>query len=424
MKRRIMALLLVVVTVMSMVCGCTGNEGDIALSVEDERIEITFSWWGSDSRHAYTIAAIEEFEKLYPNIKVKLEYSEFTGFQLKTDVKMKAHTEADVLQLNYAWVDRYSPNGDGLYDLNKVSDVINFDNYTEDAISYGYSNGVLNALPIASNGKVFIFNKSVYDKYGLDVPRTWDDLFKAAEVMKKDGVYPLDLETAAIWFLAVAYMEQTTGKEIIDSDNKLNFTKDEVKEMISFYVELVNKGVVMEVSGRNDSYIKDGTCAGTLQWITSVAKYEGFISEAGGEAVIADVPVLEGAKRTGWYVKPATMYAISSSTKYPKESALLLEFLVSSEEMAKLQALDKGIPSNMQAKSVVESEGLLVGLQNEAANVVDNTETILMSPYFEDSTLQNAIKNAAIDVIYDKSDIDTAAEAAYEKMKKYLEEIK
>ena len=416
MKKKLLALILCISMAVTGLAGCGSSDGNIPLSMEEEQIELTFSWWGSDDRHEYTIAAVKKFEEKYPYIKVKMEYSEFTGFQLKTDVKMRANKEADVLQLNYAWVDRYSEDGTGLYDLTNVKDVLNLKNYTEEQLSYGMSNNVLNALPIALNGKVFLYNKSIFDSYGLDIPETWEDLFKAAEVMNKDGVYPLDLEASAIWFLAVSYVEQSTGKAVIDEDNKFNFSLEDVKAMISFYKELVDKGVVMEVSERNDSYIKNGTYAGTLQWVTSVNKYSGFIEEAGGEPVLGSVPVMNSANRTGWYVKPATMYAISTSTEHPKEAALLLEYLVSSTEMAELQGLDKGIPSNAAAKKVLESKGMLEGLQGEASDVVDATDTILMSPYFENSALQNALKNAAIDVLYEKSDLDSAAQTAYDDM--------
>lgn len=162
--------------------------------------------------------------------------------------------------------------------------------------------------------------------------------------------------------------------------------------MISFYTELVNRGVVKEVSARSDSDIANGTAAGTVQWVTSTQKFGDYITEAGGEVVYGEAPVLKGAFRSGWYVKPATMYGISKNTDYPKEAALLLEFLVSSEEMAALQGVDKGIPSNEAAKKVLEEKGLLTGIQYSASEILDETETILMSPYFEDSVLQNALK--------------------------------
>lgn len=414
MKKLIATVLCMVLLVLNLT-GCT-SQNEIRLSIEEEQVELTFSWWGSDDRHAYTIEAIKQFEEKYPNIKVNLEYSEFTGFQLKTDVKMRAGTEADVMQLNYAWIDRYSADGKGLYDLNQVSGNLNLNNYSKESLSYGYSANVLNALPIALNGKVFIYNKTIYEKYGLDIPKTWDDLFAAAQVMNQDGIYPLDLENSAVWFLAVAYVEQTTGKAVFDEENNLQFTKEDVQSMISFYTEMVRNGVVKEVSARSDSDISGGTAAGTVQWVTSAQKFGDYIKDAGGEIAYGDAPVLDGASRSGWYVKPATMYAISKNTAHPKEAALLLEFLVSSKEMATLQGVDKGIPANEEAKKTLDEEGLLTGIQYSATEILDETDTILMSPYFENSVYQNALKSACIDVLYEKSDLDTAAETAYQKM--------
>lgn len=420
MKKKLISMLLCLSMAVTALAGCNSSTQEIRLEEEKQEINITFSWWGSDSRHEYTIEAIREFEKKYPYINVELEYSEFTGFELKTSVKMAAHTEADVMQLNYAWVDLYSHDGNGLYDLNKVSDIVNLGNYTETSLSYGMSNGVLNALPIALNGKVFIYNKAIYDKYGLEIPKTWDDLFAAAAKMKKDGVYPLDLDSSAVWFATVAYMEQKTGKKVIDDKNHFNFNESEVQQMLEFYLTMINEGVLDNPSERSDSKLKDGTYAGTLQWVTSAEKAGKSFEEAGGSAVYGDGLTQPGAKLSGWYVKPATMYAISANTAHPEEAALLLEFLVSSEEMATAQKLDKGIPSNTAAQAVLEENGLLTGAMYDASEVMEGMSPALMSPDFESSDFSNALKNAAIDVLYGKATVEEAAAVAYDKMRKAI----
>lgn len=419
MKKRWIGMLLCLAMAAALFGGC-GQSGDISLSEEKEEVSITFSWWGSDSRHEYTIEAIREFEKLYPYIDVQLEYSEFTGFQQKTSVKMLAHTEADVMQINYAWVDMYSPDGTGFYDLNRLSGTLQLSNYTDASLGYGESNGILNALPIALNGKVFMYNKTIFDHYGLSVPQSWEDLFAAAAVMKKDGVYPLDLDASGVWFVCVAYMEQMTGKPVIEN-RKFNFTQAEVQELLEFYIRLVDEGVVENLNERKEAKIKEGLYAGGFQWVTSAKSYSGNIEAAGGQVVYGASPVLSGAARSGWYVKPATMYAISANTDHPEEAALLLEFLVSSEAMAEEQQLDKGIPSNTAAKAVLEKNGMLTGPMYEANEVVDATETYLMSPYFENSGFSNAVKNAYIDILFGKATVEEAAAAAYEAMVKELE---
>lgn len=131
----------------------------------------------------------------------------------------------------------------------------------------------------------------------------------------------------------------------------------------------------------------------------------------------ASTPVLSGASRTGWYVKPATMYAISANTDHPSEAAERLQFLVSSEDMALQQKLDKGVPFNQAAKDILQANGELESIMIDADNTIDNTDTILMNPMFESSTLTNAFSQACTSVHYGEATIEEAAKTAYETMK-------
>lgn len=45
----------------------------------DSSGEITFCWWGGDSRHEATEKAVEAFMKKYPEIKVTTEYGAWSG---------------------------------------------------------------------------------------------------------------------------------------------------------------------------------------------------------------------------------------------------------------------------------------------------------------------------------------------------------
>ena len=56
---------------------------------------------------------------------------------------MKSHTETDVMQINYAWLDVYSKDGNGYYDLYELSEYIDFSNFTEDDIKFGERNHFL-----------------------------------------------------------------------------------------------------------------------------------------------------------------------------------------------------------------------------------------------------------------------------------------
>lgn len=224
-----------ILALMSSLClfGLTACNSDYELTTNIEHTEISFSWWGNDTRNEYTIKAIEEFERLNPSIRVKCIYSEWSGFQIKNNVQMVSNTEADVMQVNYAWLEQYSPDGTGYYDINTLSEFVDLSNFTDNEINYGIKNGRLNALPIALNTETVYINKTLYDRYNLPIPQNWEDLFHAAEVMNGE-CYPIAANNKSALFILVAYAEQQSGHDFITSDGSLGFTAGDFKTMLEF----------------------------------------------------------------------------------------------------------------------------------------------------------------------------------------------
>ncbi len=415
-KSKIMMLAGISAAALAVFTGC-GNE--ITLANESEEIELEASWWGSDERSEYTMEALKDFQKDHPNIRIKMTYGDFTGFELKNDVKMFSNTEADIMQINFSWLDKYQKQGLEFYDLGSLSDVLDLSQYDETELSYGTNDeGKIVALPIAVNAKLVIYNKELYDSYGIDLPKTWDDLYDAAKIMNKDGVYPIDLDDYGIWMACVAYVEQTTGRKVFDDDGNFIFTKKDVEDMIEFYLDLVDKGVVERIPSRDDTHLSDGVYAGTLQWASGAEGYAVKYSDDGSAAQVALPPTMEGAKREGWYVKPATMYAIGSNTEHPKEAAELLSFMVEDKRMALRQKLEKGVPCNDKALKALDENGDLKGIQNDGAQLIQEANYPLMYPSFEADVYQMALRSAIDEVIFGKSSVEQAAKTAREKMVK------
>lgn len=396
--------------------GCE-NE-DITLSEASDEINLEVSWWGTDARTDYTINALEQYELNYPGIKINNVYGEFSGFELKNDVKMYTKTESDVMQINYAWVDKYQKEGYGFYDLNNLSNYVDLSNYNEQELSYGRNkDGEQVALPIAINAKIVLYNKSIYDSYNLQIPKTWDDLYVAAEVMKKDNIYPIDLDTTCVWMGMVAYVEQKNGAMVFDEKNQFSLSEKDIKDMLLFYVDLVEHKVIESASARNDQKVSEGLYAGEMLWISGIGNFEKAITERGNSSSVALSPQLSNSKRSGWYIKPATMYAISKNTKNPDEAGKLLNYLVSGEDIVKLQLNEKGVPCNKKATKILADMGEANSLQNEANDLVKETEYPLMSPYFENTKYSEALVKGATKILYGNGKIDEVAKETYKAMK-------
>ncbi|MDD7184388.1 MAG: ABC transporter substrate-binding protein [Ruminococcus sp.] len=385
---------------------CSGCGDNAVITSQTQQTEISLSWWGNDTRNEYTIEAVKRFEKLHPEIKVICKYSEWSGYQARSNVQMVSNTEADVMQINYAWIQQYSPDGYGYYDISTLSDYIDLSNFSEEELSFGMQNGRLNAVPIALNTQSLYINKTVYEQYGLDIPKTWEDIFNASRVMKGE-VYPLAMTAKSAWFYITAYAEQRVGKQFMTMDGRLNFSAQDIQIMLEFYCRLINEKVMPQVEYFDRLLIDTGEYAGSVAWLSDASNYCNNAVQNGYEFVVADYPVNETARTgDGWYAKPATMYAISKNTDYPEESALLLDFLLNSPEMAELQGVEKGIPISRKARSYLEENNMLTGMQYNAFLKMNeySDRLAVVSPYFENTDLIDAFKEACNAVLYNKSD--------------------
>ena len=412
MRKR--SLLLILLILMLLFSGC-GSE--TIITSNEEHIELSLSWWGNDVRHEYTLAAIKEFEAQHPEINVVCHYSDWSGYQIRSDALMASNTESDVMLINYAWIQQYSPNGDRFYDINTLTDHIGLSNFSGEELDYGMQEGKLNALPTALNTQTVYINKTVYAEYGLGVPETWEDYFNAAKVM--DGeVYPIAMVSKSLWFFSIAYAEQQLGKQFMTIDGVLNYTPEDIEVMIDFYCRLVNEKVIPLPEYYDSLKVSTGEYAGTLAWVSDASSHCNKAIENGYEMVIANYPVGDTAKiGDGWYAKPATMYAISANTEHPKEAAMLLDFLVNSEEMAKLQGVEKGVPVSAAARSCLEENDMLTGIQYEAfLKMNEYTDSIaVVSPYFENADMIDDFRNACNAVLFDKGSIEEQAQELYLK---------
>ena len=417
MKRTLLLLLIVscVLSGCGSIVALNSNANENSEVVETP-VSIKFSWWGNDNRHEYTMNGINIFESNNPSIQVKNSYGVWQGFEKRMQVAMESHTESDVMQINYAWLDQYSNDGNGFYDLYQLSDYIDLSNYSESDLQYGIKNGKLNALPIAFNSYEFYYNKTIWDKYGLDFPKDWDEVFAAAEVMKKDGIYPFGYVKKQAFILAISWFEQTHGKYVFNESGELNISADELGEMIDFYRSLVDKKVMIPIDDFDKSKFADGVVAATMCWVSDAGNYCGALEKKGGDPQIGGYIISPDAKLTGWYIKPATMYAISAYSEHPEEAAKLLDFLVNSPEMALLQLAEKGVPVSKTARKTLEDNpGGEMGYEFTASEYMnENIDKLsIMKPIMENDEVITAFKKYGDEYIYDQMTLEECSEELY-----------
>ncbi|MBR1893012.1 MAG: carbohydrate ABC transporter substrate-binding protein [Lachnospiraceae bacterium] len=423
MKRQAAAIrnIIVALAIVSLSAGCArvNKYNEIYKS---DRKKISLSWWGTDERHKYMLDGIRDFEKKNPGIDVECEYGIWEGFERRNRMAMASHTASDIMLINFNWLDIYSSDGNGYYDLYDLSDEIDLTQYSETDLKTGEKNGKLNAIPIAYNSTIFFFNEDIYDSYGLELPKTWDDLLTSAEVMKKDGIYPIGMVKKHFFISMVAHFEQQSGRKFFTDSGKLNIDAADMQDILIFYKRMVDAKAIVPVSEFDTNDFIKGKSAGIVAWINDGTKYGKALEEAGDTIICSEFISMDGAKLCGWYKKPATLYAMSNNTSNPREAGMLLNYLLNDSEMAKKQGIEKGFPISRAASEAIEDHTDLPAYARIANDLIRDEDHKLgiMTPEMENADVIDSFKNGSDKYIYGQASLEDCASEIVENMQKAL----
>ncbi len=412
-------LLLVLVLLAGNLTACSSRDQSLDVG---NAISISCSWWGNDIRHKYTLEGLDLFMEEHKDIQVQHIYGVWNGYEKRTKVFMLSNSEADVMQINSAWIKTYSPDGNGYYDLYRLKDVIDLSNYTEDELKFGEVDGKLNGLPIAFNTSTFFYNQDIFDRYGQELPKTWDDLFTAAKAIASEDMYLLGMERKHVFLMLNAYLEQNRGTTFFNEEGGLGATPDDIAFMLEFYKSMIDNRVLKPIDqfSANDFYNQN--IAGSVCWVSDADRYCQQLSDEGTTVIVGDYPTMDGALRAGRYKKPASLYAISNITEHPEEAGKLLDFLVNDPEMAKLQGTEKGVPVSKSAIRALEEAGQTdnFGYYANQKMIEDSSDMEPLLSELENDSIITVFKTVGDDYRFDKADLNRCAEEIHKQVSEIL----
>jgi len=94
--------------------------------------------------------------------------------------------DPDVLNLDVIWPAEFAPF---LVDLTDDYDYFGLDGFFPGTVASNTVEGKLVAVPWFTDAGVFYYRKDLLDKYGYDVPKTWDEVYIAAkDISEKEGI--------------------------------------------------------------------------------------------------------------------------------------------------------------------------------------------------------------------------------------------
>ena len=223
--KKIISLLLAAVMLLGIVgvlAGCNQGGNKVAADFvmpeggfdTSKEIEIVFYHQMGAQLQEILNTAIADFNKIYPNIKVTHKtYGDYNGVrdQIKTEISV-----GDQPNIAYCYPDHVA-----LYNVagavQTLDVLINDPTYgftaeqIADFIPAYYNEGKafgddkMYTLPISKSTEVLYYNKTFFDKHGLTVPTTWDEMEAVCRQIKKidPTCIPLGYDSEANWFITM-----------------------------------------------------------------------------------------------------------------------------------------------------------------------------------------------------------------------------
>jgi raffinose/stachyose/melibiose transport system substrate-binding protein len=247
---KVFSLLLVIVMVLSLITGCgdkatpaadtkqpdnaepTKQEDaapvestvseDGKLKAPDKDMTITL-WDIATAEPAVTIqpAAVERFKAAYPNIKVDNTHIQNDTYKEKLVIAMSSGQCPDMyIHWTGGPMNEYIDSGFAV----PITDLM--ENYCDipfldAAMAQCTYKGEIYAIPYGGlSGSGIYYNKKIFEKLGLSVPKTIAELEAACETLKANGYIPFSLANQSKWTGSMYFMYLATRYGGVDEFNK------------------------------------------------------------------------------------------------------------------------------------------------------------------------------------------------------------
>ena len=343
--------LLSVAPALALILGMTacGQKSESGTDAGSGPVEIKFLHkWPQPVNMAYFEAIVKSFETANPNIKIKMEAVADEAIKDKLRVLMGSDSQPDIY---FSWSGEFAKkfvNSNNAYDLTEAlsSDAAWKDGFMKAGLEPFTFNGKNYGVPLRINGKFFVYNKTLFAKYNLTEPKTWDQFMTTCETLKKNGVVPIAFGNITPW-AACHYLtglnQKLVPQDVREKDYNPKtgeFTDPGYIKALQYFKSLNDKGYFNKGVNSTEHNMVQETFAQGKQAMMYVELEE-----------FRDVNTKMAGKPWGFFPLPSITNAagnqnfltgapdgfmVSAKTKHPKEAIAFLKFLTSKESSAKL----------------------------------------------------------------------------------------
>ncbi|WP_144566413.1 extracellular solute-binding protein [Neobacillus bataviensis] len=379
-------------------CSSSGSSSEgSALNANKKVINFMHIWPEGSSNAQYSIVKniITAYEKQHPDVKIETEIVSSDQYRDKLKVLATANELPDI---GMTWSDGFIKpyvKGDMLEPLD---DIVNRDPDLKDAFIPGVKesyavNGKTYGLPLELNISYVFYNKEIFKKYNIEVPKTFEEYKHVVKTLAENGVIPAavgakDGWPASFWFMYLVdriggptiLTDVVHGKAKMD-DPAIYKAAQEVQNLVDMG-GFVNGASALSYEDAKD-YFRNEKAA---MFLTATWELPNYIKSLDVKQELKErigyfkFPLYEGGKGTdltSFVGGPGVGLFVAKNSKVKKEAKDFVGFLV--KEWGKKSVTDAGIiPATKVDTSKMKLSPMYMDILkdlNEASNVTTYFDT-------------------------------------------------
>ena len=291
---------------------------------------------------------VARFEELNPDIKVTLNTTNTEEFKTSVRLWLASDDPPDVITWFAGNRAMYFVDKGLIMEITDVwEDADLYNQYPKAFQSISFKDGKAYFLPECYYGWVITYRKSIFEKYNLSPPTTWEELLNVCATLKANGITPFAIGTKAPWTAAGWFDYLNMRVNGPDFHRGLMFgqekyTDPRLLKVFEVWRELVDKGYFLENAA---SYTWQEAVPFLARGEAAMYFLGQFLLDAVPDEIKPDVdffqfPVIDPSVPIGEDA-PTDGYMIPAKAKNPEDAKRFLIFLAS-EEAQKITAENLG----------------------------------------------------------------------------------
>ncbi|WP_026119144.1 ABC transporter substrate-binding protein [Nocardiopsis ganjiahuensis] len=338
---------------------CGGESGS-----DDGVVELRFSWWGSDDRHANLQEAIGLFEEQNPDVRVVGDYTDWATYWDRLATGTAANDAPDVIMQDESYLREYGQRGT-LADLGEFGDHLDLSGIDPNVAENGVMEGQTFGVATGVNVSAILADPQAFEEAGVEMPDdtswTWDDYIemsiRISEATDGEVVGTQGMTNENAFHV---YARQN-GENLYDEEGNLAFSAETLTSWFEISERILadggqpsaSEGVEIAAGGPDQSVLATNTGATAYFWTNQL----GAVTEAAGRDIeLLRFPGETELERTGMYFKPAMYYSVSAGSDHPEEAARFVDFMLNSTEAAEVILSDLGLPANLEVREAITDD--------------------------------------------------------------------